>query len=200
MELENSQPGDFVFRPSTRAEDKITLTWKFWKKNFVHIDIQELDKPKGAVIGSRLVISNDQFDSLREIVERYVIPCNRLVRDVIAHTKFVECDTYEELETIIKDEKIEKPTGIPYRFAILRDYPQHVVLAYQPKEKVIKEFIRVRPKGFYFHEISHNPFQQMINWFKDNWSKREYLRIVKRQRSPRCQARPALAEDSHQQQ
>jgi transcriptional accessory protein Tex/SPT6 len=38
-ELENAEVGEFVFRPSTRSEDAITLTWKFWKKHFVHIDI-----------------------------------------------------------------------------------------------------------------------------------------------------------------
>ena len=40
-ELAESENGDYVFRPSTRSEDSITLTWKFWKKNFVHIDIIE---------------------------------------------------------------------------------------------------------------------------------------------------------------
>lgn len=40
-ELTESETGDFVFRPSTRSENSITLTWKFWKKNFVHIDIVE---------------------------------------------------------------------------------------------------------------------------------------------------------------
>jgi hypothetical protein len=31
-------------------------------------------------------------------------------------------------------------------------YPQHIVLAYVPRDKVVKEFIKVRPKGFYFHD------------------------------------------------
>ena len=40
-DLENSEVGDFVFRPNTRSEDHITLTWKFWKRHFVHIEIAE---------------------------------------------------------------------------------------------------------------------------------------------------------------
>jgi len=43
-DLESADVGDFVFRPSTRSGNHITLTWKFWKKCFVHIDIQENDK------------------------------------------------------------------------------------------------------------------------------------------------------------
>jgi len=43
-ELTEADVGDFVFRPSTRSEDSITLTWKFFNKHFVHIDIQEFEK------------------------------------------------------------------------------------------------------------------------------------------------------------
>ena len=85
-ELLLRENGDYFFRPSTRSQDVITLTWKFWKDQIVHIDIAERDKPEGATIGSTLIISNDYyFESLREIVERYIIPCNRLVREVIGH-------------------------------------------------------------------------------------------------------------------
>ena len=152
-ELNTLETGDFFFRPSTRSEDRITLTWKFWKNHYVHIDIVEQNKQKGAAIGSTLVISNDYFfDSLREIVERYIIPCNRLVREVVGHQKFSDAKSFEDLEARLKEEKKEEPARIPYRFAILPVYPQHVVICYVPKEKVLKEFIKVRPKGFWFHE------------------------------------------------
>ena len=72
---------------------------------------------------------------------------------------------------------------------MLPNYPQHLVLAYVPKEKVVKEFIRVKPRGFLFHEQHFSPFQALINWFKDNWRDRIYQRGLKRQRSPRCAAR-----------
>lgn len=106
-ELGSSEVGDFVFRPSTRSEDSITLTWKFWKKHFVHIDITEQEKAPGASIGNRLIISNDYFENVREIVERYIIPCNRLVREVNKHTKFCDAESFEELEERLKQEKKE---------------------------------------------------------------------------------------------
>lgn len=124
----------------------------------MHIDIIEQQKHPGAAIGSRLIISNDYFDSLREIVERYIIPCNRLVREVIGHTKFSDADAFEDMEERLKEEKKEAPQRIPYRFAILPQYPQHIVLGYVPKERVLKEFIKVRPKGFYFHDQNLVPF------------------------------------------
>ena len=141
----------------------------------MHIDITEIDKQKGAVIGNCLKIGNESyFESLNEIVERYIIPCNRLVREVSSHPKFSDVKTYEELELKLKEEKKDDPARIPYRFAILPNYPQYVVLGYVPKERVVKEFIKVRPRGFYFHEENHAPFQKLINWFKENWRKEKY--------------------------
>lgn len=84
------------------------------------------------------------------------------------------------------------PNRIPYRFSILPLYPQHIVLAYIPREKVIKEFIKVRPKGFYFHEQNHAPFQTLINWFKDNWSTKEYQKNAKRQKSPKISIKASV--------
>lgn len=125
----------------------------------MHIDIQELDKKEGAAIGSRLLISNDSFDTLREIVERYIIPCNRLLREVTNHAKFCEgIDTYEELSELVMNEKKDDPAKIPYRFGVLSMYPGHVVLVYVPKEKVVKEFIRVKPRGLFFHDTYLTPF------------------------------------------
>ena len=58
-------------------------------------------------------------------------------------------------------------------------------MAYVPRDKVIKEFIKVRPKGFYFHEQNQSPFMTLVNWFKDNWQTKDYQRFLKRQKSPR---------------
>lgn len=163
-----------MFRPSTRSEDAITLTWKFSRKQFVHIDIAELEKMPGAAIGQRLMISNEHFDNLREIVERYIIPCNRLVREVTQSPKWSDAEKWEDLEEQLKDEKNSDKGRIPYRFAILPQYQQHLVLAYVPREKVIKEFIKVRPRGFYFHEQNLAPFINLVNWFKDQWQTKDY--------------------------
>ena len=90
----------------------------------MHIDINESNKQPGAAIGSTLVISQDYyFESLREIVERYIIPCNRLVREVVGHQKFSDAKTFEDLEARLKEEKKEDPARIPYRLAILPTYP-----------------------------------------------------------------------------
>ena len=37
--LKDLEFGEFVFRPSSKGPDNITLTWKFFTNNIVHIDI-----------------------------------------------------------------------------------------------------------------------------------------------------------------
>lgn len=52
--LSNVEAGEFIFRPSSKGPNNITLTWKFYQNNIVHIDIQELNKAPSATIGSKL--------------------------------------------------------------------------------------------------------------------------------------------------
>jgi hypothetical protein len=78
---------------------------------------------------------------------------------VISHAKFCEgVDTYEDLEKLVLNEKTNNPQNIPYRFACLNNYPGHVVLAYVPKDKAFKEFIKVKPRGLFFHDTYLTPF------------------------------------------
>ena len=70
--MKKEDNGEFYFRPSSRGIDNLTLTWKFFENNIVHIDIKETEKAIGANIGSKLWINEDSFDNLQDIVERYI--------------------------------------------------------------------------------------------------------------------------------
>lgn len=129
----------------------MTLTWKFFETNLVHIDIEEFDKAVGANIGSRLKISSEFYENLQEIVERYITPCNRSLREVTMHPKFSKCTKMEQMQEMLLKEKSEDSSKIPYRFTILDDYPQYLILAYIPKKEMVREFIKVKPRGFFFH-------------------------------------------------
>jgi transcription elongation factor SPT6 len=142
--LKDLDSGEFIFRPSSKGPDNITLTWKFFQNNIVHIDIQEFEKAPGATIGSKLQISREElFENLQEIVERYIAPCNKFVREAAGHLKFVMCNKLEEFEEVLTTEKNQDQARIPYRFTILPDYPQHIVLGYVPKINVVREYIKV---------------------------------------------------------
>ncbi len=62
--LQKEDNGEFYFRPSSLGSDHLTLTWKFYEKNIVHIDITEHDKAIGANIGSKLRIADEFYENL----------------------------------------------------------------------------------------------------------------------------------------
>ena len=90
----------------------------------MHLDIQEHGKTPGASIGSKLQIGREElFENLQEIVERYIQPANKFLRDAMSHPKFISCATGEELDAMLKEEKSQDPNRIPYKFTVLPDYP-----------------------------------------------------------------------------
>lgn len=115
--------GDYVFRPSSQGPNNLTLTWLFYTNCFVHIDIRETEKALGASVGSKLTIGEDDFENIQEIVERYIQPCNKALREAVNHPKFMNCQTIGDLEDQLKKEKAEDPHKIPYRVTILDIYP-----------------------------------------------------------------------------
>ena len=81
---------------------------------------------------------------MQEIVERYIAPCNKFMREASGHIKFSSCNKLEEFDELLKAEKNADPGRIPYRFTVLEDYPQHIILGYIPKLSLVKEYIKVR--------------------------------------------------------
>ena len=87
--LHTKEIGDLVFRPSSRGQDRLTCTWKFYDGIYAHLDIQELGKPAQNMLGTQFLIREDSYDSLQEIADRYVLNCEKLVKEVIAHQAFM---------------------------------------------------------------------------------------------------------------
>jgi transcription elongation factor SPT6 len=180
MLLISADVGDFCFRPSSRGLNNLSCTWKFFENNIVHLDIVEHNKAPGANIGSRLSISDESFENLQEIVERYIIPCNRSLREVIQHQKFMKCKVLDELQKSLEQEKAEDTAKIPYKFTIVETYPQYVVLGYIPRNSMIKELIKVKARGFFFHHQYFSNLNELINWFKKEFRSPDYQRYLKK--------------------
>ena len=62
--LQSEENGEYYFRPSSKGINNLSLTWKFYENNIVHIDIKEYDKATGASIGKKLQIGEDYYENL----------------------------------------------------------------------------------------------------------------------------------------
>jgi transcription elongation factor SPT6 len=105
-----------------------------------------------------------------------VLPCEKLTNEVIHHPKFMDCTMggLDMVEGALKQEKRSKPSAIPYYLTIIPHYPQYVLLVYMPKEKILREYIKVKPKGLFFHEAYHPNINYLIAWFKRHFAERTY--------------------------
>lgn len=70
--LQDKMVGDFVIRPSSKGTDHLNITWKFYENVLVHLDVQEGPKQPNQLISNKLFIGNDVFESLDEIIEKYI--------------------------------------------------------------------------------------------------------------------------------
>ena len=70
--------------------ERLTLTWKVNDKHNIlqHVEIVEEDKPNPFSLGRRLIIGNEHFEDLDEILARYVQPMANFARDIIQHKNY----------------------------------------------------------------------------------------------------------------
>ncbi len=180
--LRNKEIGSYIFRPSSKGSNFLTLSWKFYENTYSHIEIQEEDKLPSMQIGKKLRIGNEEYGSLLEITDRYLKPCELLVKDALNSRKFRIYDSVEEFEKKLKEERANK-NYTPYMFTILSEFPQFIIMGHCAKiGQVIKEYIKVKPGGLFFHNEFFFNLEELSNWFKKNYtseSYRDYLRRVK---------------------
>ena len=190
--LRNKEIGECVFRPSSIGNNNLTLSYKFYKQIICHLDILEEDKLPGENIGKKLRISKETYSSLDEILKRYVVPCAQLIKESIKNRKFVHCDTKTDFENLLKEEKRKQPSIINYNYTILKDYPGFIVLGYVPRVNTFYEYIKIKPKGLYFHEKYFPSLDEITNYFKKEYSTEKYREMVRKSVIPTVQYHRSL--------
>ena len=185
--LRSKDIGECYFRPSSMGNNNLTLSYKFYKQIICHLDIAEEDKIPGENIGRKLRISNETYSSLDEIIKRYVYPCSQLIKESIKSRKFVHCETKNDFDNVLKEEKKKNTNIINYNFTILKDYPGYIVLGYVPKANPHYEYIKVKPKGLYFHDQYFTSIDDITNFFKKEYSTQKYRDYISKAGTPMVQ-------------
>lgn len=84
------------------------------------------------------------------------------------------------IENQVKRETSTDNSHIYYYFGVSEDYPQYILLIYMYKDKKpVKELIKVKSTGFYFHEQQFSTTRDLVAWFKEHLKEREYQKYVK---------------------
>ena len=69
---------------------------------------------------------------------------------------------------------------IYYHFAASEKFPQYFLLIYMYKEKKpIRELIKVRNTGLFFHDQQFTGIRELVAWYKEHLRDRDYQRYVR---------------------
>lgn len=176
--------GEFVFHPSTKGEGHITATLKMYKNAYAHLDIAEDIKRREAFIGNIFTIENEIYDSLDDIITRYINPVGAYAREASSFRKFFEAKTQSNVDDYLIQEQQKQPSLISYCFSILPENSDSLLLGYRPnKEKLFKEYIKIKPQGFYFHDFYHKNMGALVSWFKQHCMEAEYQKYMNKTNS-----------------
>ena len=134
--LEDKGAGsDFLFRPSGKGRDHLTLTIQFFEEIYINIDVFERNKTETSAVGSPLVIDGEEFDDLDEVIFRYVHPFVDQAREMINYRKFTDMSKEQILARMKED--LQGGAKQSYYLTVNRDprYPGRFCLFYMRKGK-----------------------------------------------------------------
>lgn len=167
--LKDQPVGEAVFRPSRQGSDHLTLSWKVQDALYRHWDITELDKPGETRLGEKLVLKDETFDDLDEILARFISPMNELVDDVSRHEKYRNVSKDQVSEELV-ELKRRQPKSIPYLFRFNLE-PERVgtfAISFVANKTPHRRHVEIRPQGFRFfgEKVFFPDLKKTINQFK----------------------------------
>ena len=176
--LQEREIGDFVIRPASKGSLFLNITWKISTDNIAHLEIKEGMKANNDIISKQLTLDKDNYESLDEIIERYIKPCNNLVAQIREHKKYMDMPLDYVKQTLI-DEKKNDSTTIPYYISFTPELPQFLILSYIAKQFDIKhEHIKIKPEALHFHNNKFATIRKLIAWFKQKLKTPEYQKYL----------------------
>ena len=169
--LANINIGDCLIRPSSRGNNRLTLSWKIDENIYQHIDIVEKNKLHPYSIGRSLWINTEEYEDLDEIVAMFVNRISIFLKELRAHKYFrpPSNDDAQSLEILLANEKRSNPSRIPYFISPSVKIPGKFILAYTPKVKTLYDYISFNPRGLKFRGKLYDSFSQLLKWFKDHY-------------------------------
>lgn len=166
--LETMPQGEVILRPSSKGREHLTITWKVADGVNQHIDVLEAKKESGSNFEKRYWVGSDEFESIDEILVRFVAPMASHARDIIGYKYYVkglDGNRFKADQWLLK-EKAMNAGKIHYVFHPSKDFPGKFMLSYLPRLKSAHEFVTVTPVGFRYRQKIFETLDHLLKWFK----------------------------------
>lgn len=165
--LRRKERGDFVIRQSSRGDDHLTITWKLDKDLFEHIDIQELEKENPLALGRILVVENQRYHDLDQLIVEYLQHKVRLLNEMISNEKF-KSGTPKEVRKFLEDYSKVNPNKSVYYFSLNYDHPGWFYINFKinANRPLFTWNVKLTNTGFYLVNYNYPSVVQLCNGFK----------------------------------
>ncbi|KAM7257034.1 hypothetical protein ACFE04_012775 [Oxalis oulophora] len=168
--LAAKEPGESIFRPSSRGPSFLTLTLKIYDGVYAQKDITEGGKELKDItsvlrIGKTLKLGEDTFEDLDEVMDRYVDPLVGHLKAMLNYRKFRK-GTKAEVDELLRIEKSDCPMRIVYCFGISHEHPGTFILTYIRSTNPHHEYIGLYPKGFKFRKRMFEDIDRLVAYFQ----------------------------------
>ena len=176
-QLETGDIGEVIIRPSTRGTSNVSCTMKVYDGVFAHFNIKETKKGSGVAnlgLGTPLIIDDEEFEDLDEVMARHVEPIVSNVKHMLKHRKFMR-GSKDDIDGALRQQLARNPSVRPYALGVCHENKGLVLFSISfimsSSGRVHHEYIQARPAGFYFRKMEFPSVDRMLAYFKVNCSK-----------------------------
>lgn len=169
--MKNMDQGEVIIRPSSKGQDRLTVTWKVHDNIYHHIDVKEEGKINTFSLGQSLWIGNEEFEDLDEIIARHINPMAAHSRDILnfRYCKDTQGGKRDVAEEILRTDKKAQPGKIHYILSPSKELPGKFMMSYLPRTKARHEYVTITPDGFRFRKINFETLSNLMKWFKEHF-------------------------------
>lgn len=159
--------GEALIRPSSQNCDSLAVHWVVRPGSIKIIEVVEEDKDADTSVGNRLRIKNEVYESIDELLGRYVAPMNDRVEEIQHHRKFKDLHEDEIVNKLVALKKAH-PAQIFYFFCWNDSHPGYASLRFILGSTPRHFPIGLTPEGFQWQRKVYNNLDRLVNDFKLN--------------------------------
>uniref|UniRef100_A0A5S6QJ45 Suppressor of Ty 6 homolog n=1 Tax=Trichuris muris TaxID=70415 RepID=A0A5S6QJ45_TRIMR len=165
------EQGDAIIRPSSKGPDFLTITWKVADGIYQHISVKEENKEHPYSLGKSLLIDDEVYEDLDEILFRRIQPMASSARELLSYKYYRDANGGDRsaIEKALFEEKKKSVNKIHYSFSASKEHPGKFILSYLPSTKVRHEYITLLPEGFRFRGRVFSNLNALLKWFKEHF-------------------------------
>lgn len=165
--LRSKERGDFVIRQSSLGDDHLAITWKLDKDLFQHVDIKELEKENPLALGRVLIVENEKYHDLDQIIVEYLQNKIRLLNEITSNEKFKN-GTKKDVVKFIEDYSKVNPNRSVYYFSFNYENPGWFYLMFKlnAQSKLYTWNVKLTHTGFFLVNYNYPGVIQLCNGFK----------------------------------